>query len=257
MRLHFRERGDGPPLIILHGLFGSLENWGHISQQLADSFRVISVDQRNHGQSPHDSTMNYSALTDDLREFMDDLNLTSAHLLGHSMGGKTAMQFALTFPKRVNRLVVVDMAPRGYAPKHELIFAALLALDLKRYETRAQVEEALTPKIPELGVRRFLLKGLAKNAEGAFTWRFNLPTLREHYDKLTATLEVQGTFEKPALFLRGGESDYICEEDQAMIRKLFPNARIATIPGASHWLHAEAPEPFLEVTRKFLSEKVG
>lgn len=253
MRLHFREQGDGPPLIILHGLFGSLDNWGYISLRLSEQFRVISVDQRNHGQSPHDPEINYAIMADDLREFMDQQHLASAHVLGHSMGGKTAMQFALTHPERVERLIVVDIAPRRYEPKHDEIFDALLSLDLDRYQTRAEVETALEPKLPDLGVRRFLLKGLARKPAGGFVWKFNLPALQKNYPALTAGLDIKSSFPKPALFIRGSASDYVREEDLGDLRQSFPRAELATIPEASHWVHAEKPEDFLRETLRFLS----
>jgi esterase len=253
MQLRFREQGDGPPLIILHGLFGSLENWGFISQQLAPHFRVISVDLRNHGQSPHDPLMNYSVLAEDLREFMEQRNIPSASLLGHSMGGKAAMSFALLHSECVDRLVVVDMAPRAYELRHENIFNALLALDLQLYETRAEIEKALEPRLPDLSVRRFLLKGLSKTSDGKFEWKFNLRALRGNYPALTAALTVEGTFGNPTLFIRGGESDYIRDADVPEIMRLFPKAKIATITGASHWVHAEKPEEFLSVVREFLT----
>ncbi len=256
MRLHFREQGHGPSLIILHGLFGSLENWGFISQQLADDFRVISVDQRNHGQSPHAPEMNYTALARDLCVFMDQQNLASAHLLGHSMGGKAAMQFALLHPERVDRLIVVDMALRAYEPKHDDIFEALSALDLNLYQTRAQVEEALAPRLPDLAVRRFLLKGLTRNPEGGLRWKFNLPVLRENYPGMTTALNAKGSFAMPALFIRGSQSDYIRNEDVPEIQRLFPNADVITIPEASHWVHAEKPDDFLAAARQFLRAEI-
>ncbi|MGN6553467.1 MAG: alpha/beta fold hydrolase [Verrucomicrobiota bacterium] len=255
MRLNFREQGQGPTLIILHGLFGSLENWGFISQRLAERFRVISVDQRNHGSSPHDPEMNYSVLAADLLEFMEQQNLASTHLLGHSMGGKTAMHFAIRYPEKVDRLVVVDIAPRAYEPRHEEIFNALLALDLKRYQTRAQVEEALEPTIPELAVRRFLLKGLIRNAENRFQFRFNLPVLHQNYAELSAGPKLAGVFGEPALFVRGDQSDYIRDGDVAEIERFFPRMELATIPEAGHWVHAEKPEPFLKLVGNFLEEK--
>jgi esterase len=252
MRLHYREQGEGPPLVILHGLFGSFENWAYISQQLSDEFRVISVDQRNHGQSPHDPEMNFPALGKDLGDFLDQLQLERANVLGHSLGGKAAMEFALTRPGRAERLIVVDMAPRGYPRKHDRIFEALRSLRLESFHTRGEIEEALEPAIPELAVRRFLLKGLAQRTPGEFSWKFNLPVLHESYDQLTAPLDRGRSCDCPALFIRGADSDYIRAGDEALIRELFPRAEMTTIEGAGHWVHAEQPQVFIDRVKNFL-----
>jgi pimeloyl-ACP methyl ester carboxylesterase len=255
MQLNFREYGAGAPVIILHGLFGSLENWAYISGQLAEQFHVFAVDQRNHGASPHSDEMNYDILAQDIREFMEQRQLLSTAVLGHSMGGKAAMRFALLHPELVDRLIVADMAPRTYPGTHNDIFQALLALDLSRFQNRGEVEQALEANIPELGVRRFLLKGLTRDADGSLHWKFNLQALYENYSMLNRALVSDQKFEKPALFIRGEKSSYIRDEDSATIHGLFPRAEIATIPNASHWLHAEQPEIFLNHARKFLAEK--
>jgi pimeloyl-ACP methyl ester carboxylesterase len=255
MRLHYREQGRGPALVILHGLFGSLDNWAFVSQRLAKHFRVFSIDQRNHGESPHAAEMNYSVMADDLREFLEQHELPIAHVLGHSLGGKVAMQFALQYPERVDRLIVADMAPRGYERRHDTIFNALLGLNLESFQTRTSIETALAPQLPDLAVRRFLLKGLTRNEAGKLEWKFNLRTLHESYGALTSAIELNAVFEKSALFIRGGRSDYIREEDSADIHRLFPLAKIVTLPTASHWLHADAPEEFLRITEDYLLSK--
>ena len=256
MRLHFREYGQGPPLIILHGLFGSLDNWGAISSRLAGDFHVYAVDQRNHGGSPHSEDMNYRLMADDLREFMDDRALDRAHVLGHSMGGKTAMQFALQYGSRVDRLVVVDVAPRAYEPEHEYIFAALLALDLAKYRTRPEIEQALARRIPNLAVRRFLLKNLVRSPDEAFQWRFNLSGLHRNYSALAGGLEQAGQFDGPSFFIRGEKSDYVGDGDWLAIRKQFPKAEWVTVPGAGHWVHVEGLEFFVVSAKKFLGKKI-
>ncbi|HET7625440.1 MAG TPA: alpha/beta fold hydrolase [Verrucomicrobiae bacterium] len=253
MRLHFREYGRGEPLVILHGLFGSLDNWHFISTRLSEQFRVFALDLRNHGHSPHDDAMNYSAMSEDLLEFLREHSLPEANIMGHSLGGKVAMQFALSNPALVRKLIVADMAPRAYAPAHEAIFNALLALDLKPFQTRQQFDDALAPAIPDFAVRRFLLKSLSRDANGNFRWKFNLAALHKNYPKLNAALELERPFEKPALFIRGEKSNYIRDEDCVLIREFFPRARVETISGASHWLHAEAPEIFLGIVKNFLS----
>src|SRR6266404_6164360 len=169
MQLHFRSYGQGSPLIILHGLFGSLENWHTVSERLSSRFQVFAVDQRNHGQSPHSSEMDYKLMAEDLAEFMQTQRLTETHILGHSMGGKTAMQFAFLYPGYVRRLVVVDIAPRAYAPRHKQILQAMMSLDLALYTDRGQIEKALEPAIPELALRRFLIKSVSRLPSGRFT----------------------------------------------------------------------------------------
>ncbi len=252
MQLHFREQGNGRALIILHGLFGSLDNWAYVSGQLAERFHVFSIDQRNHGQSPHSNEMNFPALAADLNEFMIQRGLESASVMGHSMGGKAAMEFALAWPEKVERLIVVDMATRAYPRRHDDIFEALLEIELGKFQTRAQVDEALTSKIPELAVRRFLLKGISQDAPGSLRWKFNLPVLHEHYSELTEALASERHCDKPALFIRGGKSDYILDDDLPQIRELFPRAELETIPEASHWVHAECADKFIKSVENFL-----
>jgi pimeloyl-ACP methyl ester carboxylesterase len=252
MQLHFKQLGHGEPLVLLHGLFGSADNWQPIARRLAEKFQVFAVDHRNHGQSPHSAEMNYPLMAGDVEKFMAARGIESASVIGHSMGGKTAMQLALQFPSRVAKLVVADMAPRAYAPAHDKIFAALLALDLPSFQTRQQIEDALAPEIPNLVLRRFLLKNLGRNADGKFFWKINLSGLAQNYLKLGEPVAVSAPFTKPALFLRGGKSKYLKPEDEPLIRELFPLAQIQTIAGAGHWVHADQPEEFLRRLLDFL-----
>ena len=252
MQLHFKESGQGRAVILLHGLFGSSDNWHHIALRLAESFQVFAVDQRNHGQSPHSDEMDYPLMAVDVNEFMAARGLETAVVIGHSMGGKTAMQFALQFPQRVEKLIVADMAPRAYAPTHEKIFAAQLALDLKSFSTRQQIEDALAPEIPDLVLRRFLLKNLGRNSAGEFFWKINLRGLAENSPQLRGLISHPKPFAGPTLFIRGGKSDYLNPEDESLMRELFPQAEIQTIAGAGHWVHADAPEAFLRLALDFL-----
>jgi esterase len=259
MQLHFKKLGQGPPLVMLHGLFGSLDNWLGVAPTLAESFSLYLVDLRNHGQSPHDAEMNYSVMAADVGEFFDRHALDRASVIGHSMGGKAAMQFALNFPARVEKLVVVDMTPRASPLDHEIIFKALLALDPAKFESRRQMEEALEPDIPDLVVRRFLLKNLRSVASSSssashFEWRIPLDILFKNYPKICEAMPVHASFPGPVLFLRGGKSHYVPENSLQEIRALFPQARIETISGAGHWVHADAREEFLQRTLKFLAE---
>jgi len=252
VQLHFKESGQGRAVVLLHGLFGSSDNWHFIAAKLAEKFQVFALDQRNHGQSPHHTEMNYLLMAADVEKFFITRGLESATVLGHSMGGKTAMQLALQFPQRVDKLVVADMAPRAYAPAHDKIFAALLALDLPAFQTRQQIEDALAPEIPNLVLRRFLLKNLGRNAGGNFFWKINLSGLAQNYLKLGEPVAAVAPFAKPTLFIRGGKSKYIKTEDEPLIRELFPLAQIQTLAAASHWVHADQPAEFLRLLLEFL-----
>lgn len=251
--MNFQKYGTGFPLIILHGLFGSLDNWQTVARKLAEHFSVYVVDQRNHGASPHSEVFNYQVMGEDLLEFMDSHDLHKAHLLGHSMGGKTAMQFALSHPERTEKLIVADIAPKAYPPWHVPIFEALLSLDLSRYRSRKEIGDALASGIPEAQLRQFLLKNLATNPDGSYRWKINLKGIYANYDALSGELATGGrTFEGPTLFIRGEHSDYILDSDEVSIRQIFPKAQFSIIQNAAHWLHAEKPVEFTNVTISFL-----
>lgn len=252
MQLYFTRLGSGEPLIILHGLLGSSDNWHSMSRKLAHHFQVYAVDQRNHGRSPHNGEMNYRLMAEDLDELLRMEGLAGAHLLGHSMGGKTAMQFALLYPEKVRKLIVADIAPRAYAPRHNELLEALLALDLTRFQTRKQIEDALAPAVPDLALRQFALKSLKRNRNGAFEWTIGLQELWKNGEHLRERITCTHPFRGPALFLRGEHSDYLVEPDFVYIRELFPNAVLRTISGAGHLLHAERPEAFQREVLNFL-----
>jgi pimeloyl-ACP methyl ester carboxylesterase len=257
MRLHFQSHGAGFPLIILHGLLGSLDNWHTISQALGESFQVFAVDQRNHGRSPHSDVFDYAAMADDLLEFMETHHLARAHVLGHSLGGKTAMHFALNHPALVERLVVVDMAPRAYPPEHLPLLDALLALDLRSFRGRNEAGNALAPAVPGAAMRQFLLKNLARDGHGAWHWKINLPAIKRNYPALNAGIGPGRSFAGPVLFIKAGRSDYLGDADVPLIHQLFPRTTIKTVPGAGHWMHAEAPDKLLKMTLNFLRKEIG
>ncbi len=252
MKLHFRKLGEGEPLIVLHGLLGSLDNWQPLARRFAEQFEVFAVDLRNHGQSPHHDDVSYDAMAADLEEFMRTHNLSRAHLLGHSMGGKVAMQFALWHPDRVQKLVVVDMSPRAYPPRHKRTLAALLALDLHRFQRRDQLDVELAKSVEDLEVRRFLLKNAGRDAAGGFRWKSNVRGLWENYERLTAAVTGEQSCDRPALFLRGDRSDFVPASDETLIRGLFPRAEFCTISGAGHWVHADQPDAVVAAVIKFL-----
>lgn len=252
MRLAYQTFGEGYPLIILHGLFGSSENWQTLSRRFAQCYRVYAIDQRNHGRSPHSAIMNYQVMAEDLHQFMHYREISSAYAIGHSMGGKTAMQFALTHPRHVDKLVIVDIAPRAYPGRRDEELEAMLALDPAKYPRRKDAEEALAPRVPNLSVRQFLLKNLGRDATGTFHWRIGLNEIKGQEDAITGAVTAEREFEKPALFVRGERSRYISKQDEADIRRLFPFARFVTVPGVGHWVHAEARRQFARLVLAFL-----
>jgi esterase len=253
MKLHRQHYGAGRPLIILHGLLGSLTNWTTLSKQFGAAYHVIAVDQRNHGGSPHSADMRFAAMADDLRELVVDEDLAAAHVLGHSMGGKTAMEFALRYPALVERLVVVDIAPRAYPPHHDAIFAGLDALDLGAATSRGELDAVLAQNLPDRGVRQFLLTNVQRDDDGRFRWRIDLPAIKAAYSGIVGAIQADEPFNGPTLFVRGEHSDYIQPADEPEIRALFPAATVQTIPGAGHWVHAEAPAVFAQVVLGFLA----
>lgn len=252
MELNYKSFGQGDPIVILHGLFGTLDNWQTIAKKLADKYMVYIVDQRNHGKSPHAAPMDYPTLAADLKAFLESQWIHHAHIIGHSMGGKTAMQFALDYPDFVDELIVVDIAPKAYAGGHQAIFDALFSIDIDALQSRSEAEEILKSRIDEEGVRLFLLKNLTRKKEGGFRWKMNLPVIHQHYQDILAPIESMFTFDDPALFIRGGKSDYILDTDLDGIKEPFPAASLETIPEAGHWIHAEAPAAFLDVVKKVL-----
>lgn len=252
MQLHFKQLGRGEPLVLLHGLFGQSDNWFGVAPRLAEKFHVLMPDLRNHGHSPHHPEMDYPLMADDVEKFFTAQKMENACVIGHSMGGKVAMQFALDFPACVKKLIVVDMAPRAYQRAHDHIFAALLALDLALFQTRQQIEEALAPEIPSLNLRRFLLKNLGRDEQGKFFWKMNLRGVAENYSRLGEVLKAGEPYAGPSLFIRGGRSDYINANDELEIRRLFPAAELQTIASANHWVHADAPDEFVRRVLNFL-----
>ncbi len=254
MELNFKSFGQGPPLVILHGLFGTLDNWQTLGKRWAEHYTVFLVDQRNHGRSPRTEQIDYPSMAEDLHQFLESHWVYRSHLLGHSMGGKTAMQFALHYPDMVDKLIIVDIAPRAYPGGHEPIFDALFALDLNSIDDRKEADAFLEARIPEFGVRQFLLKNLTRTREGGYEWKMNLPVIFRHYDDILRNIDGTEPFEGPTLFLRGGDSRYVRDEDWPAIQQFFPNARLETVTGAGHWVHAEQPEALFELVTEFLAE---
>jgi pimeloyl-ACP methyl ester carboxylesterase len=241
----------GPPLLIAHGLFGSARNWNAVARLLAARRRVVALDMRNHGESPHAPENAYADMADDLAEAMVCHAEGEADLLGHSMGGKAAMLLALTREAPLRRLVVADIAPAAYGHSHLPYVQAMQAIDLGALDRRSEVEARLAPDVPDRGLRAFLLHSLERS-QGGLRWRLNLDALARAMPELIGWPDPPGRWEGPALFMRGGDSDYAGPRLHDRIRALFPNALIETLPGRGHWLHAEAPAEFAEAVARFL-----
>ena len=251
MQLNFKKVGKGEPLIILHGLFGSLDNWLTIAKKLGENFEVFIVDARNHGKSPHSSEFNYQIMADDLYEFLIQNNVVDPIILGHSMGGKTAMQFAMNYPSNFSKLIVVDIAPKPYPVHHTAILDGLLSLDLEVISSRKEADKELGKYIDDLSTTQFLLKNLYWLEKEKLAWRFNLPVINNTIEVIGQGLENITVFDKPTLFIRGEKSNYITFDDFDAIIKIFPNAAIKTM-NTGHWIHAENPIEFLQVLTSFL-----
>ncbi|GAA0877835.1 alpha/beta fold hydrolase [Algoriphagus jejuensis] len=251
MTLNFKKSGSGPPLVILHGLFGSLDNWFSIAKELVEHYTLYLIDQRNHGDSPHSDEWDYAAMVEDLKELLDADGLEKIYLMGHSMGGKTAMNFAVKYPERVEKLIVADIAPRYYPVHHESILEGLNSLELKSIQSRKDADEQLAKYIPELGVRQFLLKSLSRDSEG-FVWKINLPVITKNIENVGEALSEGSHFDGPTLFLAGANSNYVQQKDLPDLEAHFPNYQLEFIANAGHWLHAEQPHAVVEEMRKFL-----
>jgi esterase len=257
MELNYRQYSEnGAPVLVLHGLFGSLSNWGWHCKQLAQQYAVYGVDLRNHGDSPHSDQLDYQVMAEDVRQLIVRLGLESCCIVGHSMGGKVAMQLALSFPDLIEKLVIVDIAPVSYsedADGHMNVLAAMDAVKLGEIKSRTQAEVTIEDYIPQEVTRKFLLTNLVRNKEGSFEWRLDKDSIRKNYANLRAELIATMSFLKPVLFIKGSLSPYIKPEHEAQIKELFPAASVKLLMDAGHWLHAEKPQALQKILLKFLS----
>lgn len=250
MKLYSQISGEGTPLIIMHGVFGMGDNWQTHGRHWSQNFEVHLLDMRNHGKSPHSDEFSYDAMADDLLEYMDDHNISKAHILGHSMGGKVAMHFATLNPERVLKLIVADIAPKPYKPHHQEIIAALQNLDLENITSRTEAQDQFA--ITEPGIKQFLLKSLYWKEKGQLAWRFNVPVIAREINRVVEALPDNAIYYGDVLFVRGGNSWYIKDEDWDNVLSHFPDAELVTIEGAGHWLHAEKPKEFFQAVNNFL-----
>ena len=252
MRLNYKVLGEGQALIVLHGLFGSLDNWITLAKSWSEEYQVFLIDQRNHGQSPHADEFSYELMANDLRDFILENQLHEPIILGHSMGGKTAMKFALEYPDLLSKLIVVDIAPVSYEVHHYGIIAALESLDLNEIASRKQADQELSIRINEFGVRQFLLKNLYRKEKDEFAWRFNLPVIKREIIPISEWESAEKNYQGTTLFIKGAKSNYILPEYYEQITNQFPNHELEEIANAGHWVHAEAREPFFEAVRSFM-----
>lgn len=267
MQLFYREFGTSEEVIIIaHGLYGASDNWATIARALSEKHRVIAVDLRNHGKSPHYPEHNYVLMAADLKELLVNLKITRASFIGHSMGGKVAMQFALTYPSMIIKLAVLDIAPKAYTTfknygvttnNHTAILSAMLAVDFSELKSRREIENHIRTQIEDEAISNFLLKNIARKNDGGYEWKLNVKALSDNLNEIldgfsfNQLLNIK-PFNGPTLFLRGENSNYFQDEDLHVARKLFPNAELSTIPNAGHWLHAEQPKLVLNSLAYFL-----
>ena len=255
MKLHYRVLGEETKekkvLFILHGLFGSSDNWQTLGKKLAEKYVVYFVDQRNHGRSPWSDAFDYEILAADFYELVSELGLSNIHIIGHSMGGKTAIEFAKNHPELIAKMVVVDISHKQYPMHHQKILEGLNAIDLSVIKSRGAADKKLSEYIPILAIRQFLLKNLYWVEKGQLGWRINIPVLSRDIEKIIAEI-VFDKIDVETLFVRGGKSNYILETDYTDIQSKFPNSEIYTIEGSGHWIHAEAPVEFYQKVVAFI-----
>jgi pimeloyl-ACP methyl ester carboxylesterase len=254
MKLFYRKYGMGPPLVILHGLYGSSDNWVTIARKISGSFTVYLPDQRNHGLSPHSSDHSYDALSKDLFELIQDLGIGKFILAGHSMGGKVAVNFALNWPERINALIIIDISPFRHNEyekqlylQHQEILKAILSIKPSEYQTRADLEKLMTTKINDEKIRRLILKNLQRTDKGSFEWKLNALSLLENLDRIMEVIPIPGNLPLPVTgfpvtFIKGEDSKYLQMSDLKEIQRIFPASEIVSVRNAGHWIHAEKPD---------------
>ena len=250
----FGQDKPGTPLLVFHGLFGMLDNWGSFGKEMGEFFPVHLIDLRNHGKSFHSTEMSHDDLAHDISHYMDFHHIEKANLLGHSLGGKAVMQFAIKYPIKVQKLIVVDIAPKAYPPHHQGILKALESVDFEKITTRQEAEEVLQQYIPEKSVIQFLAKNLYWTDDKKLAWRFNLKTLSERYSEFVSNAIKFGVFSGETLFIAGAKSNYILPQDEFQIRQQFPNSSVVTVENAGHWVQAENPTDFNEAVKDFIFE---
>ena len=253
-RLNFKSFGEGEPVIILHGLFGMLDNWQSFAKKLSEHYLVYIIDQRDHGKSPHTNEFNYKVLAEDLKAFLDQEWIYKAKFIGHSMGGKTLIQFAMDFEDYIEKMVVVDMGIKQYPGGHESIISAMRSAPIETADSRSEIEDHLALTIENSSVRLFLMKNLQRNTEdGGFRWKMNLELLHQEYQSILSSLESEETRDTEVLFVKGEQSGYLIKEDESKIKAQFARAKFKGID-AGHWIHAEKPKELLEMVLNYFED---
>lgn len=253
IHLNYKKYGHGDPLIILHGLFGSLDNWATLGRKWAENYTVYLVDLRNHGKSPHTESHTIGDMAGDVKDFIRQHKIKNPVVLGHSMGGKAAMELALTNPDILQGLIIADIGAQAYPPGHDLIFKAIRSVNLDKVESRKDIEEKLSESIHDKGIIFFISKNITRTKAG-YRWKMNIDTLDREYEKVLKAIKPGRIFDKPTLLIRGEKSGYVTSENINLLRQLFPHIKIETIAGAGHWLHAEKPDEFEEDVRAFMED---
>ncbi len=263
MTLFYRHTGNGRDIIILHGLYGSSDNWHKISQKLSSEFSVYTLDLRNHGNSPHSDDFTIGVMADDLREFFDDLKLSKAIIIGHSLGGKVAMEFASKHPEFVEKLIIVDIAPRTYSENefterrnHRFIINYLKSIDLQKFKNRSEALEEMSKIDPTGRLKFFMMKNIKRQKDGKLAWKINIKAIADNLSDLLNKYELKlSEITCPVLFVKGEKSEYLTENDFKMIKNELPNAEFTIIKDATHWLHSEKPDEFVEIVRNFIEKR--
>lgn len=254
MQLNYKKLGEGQPIIILHGLFGSLDNWMTFGKKWSENYQVYLVDQRNHGQSPHQAPFDYPTMANDLAKFMKEERIINPLLIGHSMGGKTVMEYAVNHPATIKKAIVVDIAPVAYEVHHYAVLEALNAVSLEKISSRSEADRILSDYLKEVGVRQFLLKNLYWKEKGKLAWRFNLSLIENEIVTISKFDISPKQYKGSILFIKGENSPYILAEHAAAIHEKFPNYQLEVIPNTGHWVHAEAPQLFFDVCTAFMKD---
>lgn len=251
MELNFKKLGSGQPMVILHGLLGTLDNWITLGRQFSENFTVYLVDLRNHGLSPHSEEFTYDAMMQDVMGLFEAEGIKKPILLGHSMGGKVAMNLALNSPESIEKLIVADIDAKAYHVQHEQILKGLNALPIDKISSRKDADDELAKYVDEFGIRQFLLKNLDRPSDG-FSWKMNLPVITRDIEKVGIEIGKGQSVDLPSLFIRGVNSNYIKDENWTALKEKFPKAELKTIENAGHWLHAEKPEEFYKIVMDFV-----
>jgi esterase len=254
MDLFYREAGEGQAIVLLHGIFGSSDNWLTQAKLLSAHYHTYALDMRNHGQSFHDAKFDFPAMVNDVLVFMETHGIKNAIMMGHSMGGKVAMNFAVAHPDKLQKLVVVDIAPKAYDMRHYVILDGLKAIPIDKVTTRNEADDALAPFVGEPDVRQFLLKNMQRKPDGGFRWKLNLHAIDKNIENIGVDLQFPGKFEQPTLFVKGARSNYIKDQDLKRIREVFPAAELKTLD-TGHWVPAEKPKEFVDLVTEWLNKE--